>query len=1019
MTLNLASLVYLLLAGMLLQASLSYLMLGVRAGHDRRKVLIAAVSLCAALLLVGSVWRDGAGSIESMGQALRFNVAVIALGCVALVWFARAYAGFRSVLFPWLYTLAGAMLIIIDLSRPMGITFEQIDSLRELSVPWGPPVRVPVGQPGLWLWPATIWGLIGLVYLVYASFSAWYRYRQSTALAIMLLTLALPVSLLHDVLARTDNRPTLVIGPVALAVLVLAFGIVFGLELGRQRARVREEVDAARRRADDQRAAILRLLTIEAVQQADLPGVLKAMTRELATTLSVERVGVWLYSEDGTRLQCRSLYHLGGQRWLETPVLRVDDYPKYFAALNQNGRISIEDTSEADELSEMWQGYLRPLGIGALLDSGINLGGRWIGVVCLEHVGSSRAWQADEQAFVGTAAAMVAELVADAERARTERAIRSIAAGVANSPQDRFFLQIVRNLAELFEAEIAYVGVLDGDRQRVTTLACWLDGKAQDNFSYDLAGTPCERTLTDGGCLYSSGVCIRFPDDTMLQEMQAEGYVAAPFFDADGGNLGLVGVIKRTPLDVNDNTSGILNIFAARCGAEIRRQRSEEHVRQLAFIDYLTGLATRARMYEYLNGLLDKLRNSGESAALLLLDLDHFKTINDALSHDIGDDVLRSVGRRLQSAVEQDVLVARLGGDEFALVKRSRSRMRKQAEREALELAQRLLATLEEPLFVGERSFNLGASLGLVVFPDNGENTRDLFRHAEVALYRAKSLGRGRLQMYLPTLQTAAANRLKLEEGLRRALAEAQLELYFQPKVDATARVVGAEALLRWSHPELGSVSPADFIPVAEETGIIISIGRWVLDKTMESIAKWQRNAVPFEGSLSVNISAWQLAQPDFAEMVSDCARFHAVEPGRITLEVTETAVLQDMRDVVQKLKQLREQGFRVSLDDFGTGYSSLSHLRDLPLDEIKIDRAFVIEVEDETAHPLVESMIAIGGHMNLDVVAEGVDSEVKRERLIRMGCRQFQGYLISRPLPEQAFLWWLADRAASLRLSG
>lgn len=1018
MALNLASLVYLLLTGMLLQAGLTHLVVGLRAGRDRRRVLIAVVSLCAALLLVGSVWRDGASSIDQMGRALRFNVAVIAVGCIALVWFGRAYAGFRSSWLPWSYSAAGIGLILLDLSRPHGITFEQIQALREYAVPFGPPARAPVGIAGTWLWPATLWGVLGLGYMAFAAAHTWYRQRQATSLLILVLSLALPLSVLRDVAARADSQATIVIGPIALALLVLTVGMVFGLELSRQRNRSRLELAAGRQRADDQRAAILRLLSIEAVQQADLPAVLQAMTRELAETLAVDRVGVWLYSEDGTRLQCRSLYQLGQQRWLENHVLQVADFPRYFAALAKSGRISVDDASAAPELEELWEGYLRPLGIGAMLDAGINLGGRWIGVLCLEHVGSPRAWQADEQAFVGTAAAMVAELVADAERARTERAIRSIAAGVANSPQDRFYIQIVSNLAQLFDAEIAYVGVLDGDGQQISTLACWVDDKQQANFNYELQGTPCEQVVSGGGCVYPSGVCVQFPDDDLLQQMGADGYVAAPFFDAEGKQLGLVGVIKRSPLDVNENTAGILNIFAARCGAEIRRQRSEEHVRQLAFTDYLTGLGTRARMYEYLNGLLDKLRNSGEHAALLLLDLDHFKTINDALSHDIGDEVLRSVGRRLQSAVDAEVLLARLGGDEFALVKQSRSRLRKQAEREAIELGQRLLSILEEPLFVGERSFNLGASLGVVVFPDNGETTRDLFRHAEVALYRAKSLGRGRLQMYLPTLQTAAANRLKLEEGLRRALAESQLELYYQPKVDVDMQVVGAEALLRWSHPDLGSVSPADFIPVAEETGLIISIGRWVVDRTLESIARWQNDGVPFEGSVAINISAWQLAQPDFAEMVSDCARFHAVEPQRITLEVTETAVLQDMRDVVHKLKALREQGFRISLDDFGTGYSSLSHLRDLPLDEIKIDRAFVIEVEDETVHPLVESMIAIGGHMNLDVVAEGVDSELKRERLTRMGCRQFQGYLISRPLPEQAFLWWLADRAASLRLS-
>jgi EAL domain-containing protein (putative c-di-GMP-specific phosphodiesterase class I) len=248
-----------------------------------------------------------------------------------------------------------------------------------------------------------------------------------------------------------------------------------------------------------------------------------------------------------------------------------------------------------------------------------------------------------------------------------------------------------------------------------------------------------------------------------------------------------------------------------------------------------------------------------------------------------------------------------------------------------------------------------------------------------------------------------------MEAGLRQAIARNELRLVFQPQVDHRGQVAGAEVLLRWQHPERGNISPIDFIPVAEETGLIHAIGAWVFDRACWQLAQWRQNGVPFQGHLAVNFSPWQFSRPDFVAQVVQTLARHQVDPARMVLELTETALLYDLKNTISKLKELRALGLGVSLDDFGTGYASLAYLKDLPLDQLKIDQAFVKELAESEAHPLVESMIAIGHHMQLAVIAEGVETGTQRDILTRLGCRHFQGFLYSTPLPEQDFLAWLA----------
>jgi diguanylate cyclase (GGDEF)-like protein len=418
---------------------------------------------------------------------------------------------------------------------------------------------------------------------------------------------------------------------------------------------------------------------------------------------------------------------------------------------------------------------------------------------------------------------------------------------------------------------------------------------------------------------------------------------------------------------------------------------------------------------------LQQASENQQFGAMLLMDLDYFKTINDALGHEVGDGVLREVATRLRSSL-LDVpagtgFVARLGGDEFVMVISELGETASEAESAARLLAERVAQQMTKPLVVGQRVFNVGASIGAALFPDRGLDDSLLLRRADMALYSAKNSGRNSIQFFQVALQVAADQRLSLEKGIRSALENHELVLCFQPQVDAEGRMIGAEALLRWQHPELGEIPPETFVPIAEETGLIHGIGEWVLRQACAQLANWQRNEVPFHGHLSINVSPWQLLHPEYVRQLAAILNNNDLSPQRLILEITESSLLRSPADAIEKLALLRAMGFRIALDDFGTGYSSLAYLKNMSLDQLKIDKMFVEQLASEgdrqaNDRSLVESIVAIARNLRLSVVAEGIESEAQRAVLAAMGCQGFQGFLISQPLSADDFTAWMRDPA-------
>ncbi len=431
------------------------------------------------------------------------------------------------------------------------------------------------------------------------------------------------------------------------------------------------------------------------------------------------------------------------------------------------------------------------------------------------------------------------------------------------------------------------------------------------------------------------------------------------------------------------------------------RKKFEDRITYLAYHDSLTKLPNRTLLYDRINTCLKADKRYRDVSALLFLDLDRFKNLNDALGHRIGDQLLVQVAGRLEGELRDEDTVARLGGDEFVvLIVNLRSNDKQASINHAATIAEKVQKAFNPPFFLEGHEFHCTASIGIVLFPDNHRSADDILKQADTAMYRAKAEGGNTIRFYEPAMQEIADARLSIEKDLRHAIANNELTLHLQPQVDFQGRFMAAEVLLRWNHPERGLVLPNEFIPVAEETGLIIDIGEWVLNEACRILRRWTERNISLS-YLAVNVSPRQFRQQNFVGMVESLLQRNEVDPVTVMLEITEQAVIHDIEDTVKKIELLKNKGVQFAIDDFGTGYSSLAYLKRLPLGVLKIDRSFVSGIgENSNDRAIVETIIAMAIRLNLEPVAEGVEQQAQLEFLHQQGCHKFQGFHFSRPLP-------------------
>lgn len=529
---------------------------------------------------------------------------------------------------------------------------------------------------------------------------------------------------------------------------------------------------------------------------------------------------------------------------------------------------------------------------------------------------------------------------------------------------------------------------------------------------------PCGRAASEQSVQFSSSISKQQSCKVANKIDQPYAQFSLPILE-DGNLLGVMVLYVSVDHQSKDSELGFLKRVTDVLAMGISRLKTSFEIEHQAYHDALTGLPNRRMLKDILKQELSLAKRRKLSGALLFIDLDQFKHLNDSLGHSVGDELLIEVSRRLKSDLRDCDTVARLGGDEFVVLLPALGKKVESVSRKTHKVAEKLRLHLAQTYQLSGYQHHVTASIGIALLPADVSSVDDILKHADAAMYVSKSKGRNRVSFYQSHLQEAADERLFLETELRQAIDRDELQLYFQPQVDHIGQPIGAEALLRWNHHQRGFISPADFIPVAEESGMILDIGDWVCNTACQHLSNWQQDGISHElKRIAINVSPHQFHQIDFVERIMATAKLHKVDPGKLELELTEGIVLEDVELVITRMQLLKDAGFSISMDDFGTGYSSLNYLKRLPMNVLKIDQSFIHDVNlDPRDAAVVETIISMANFLGLQVIAEGVETIEELDYLKIRGCPHYQGYYFSKPLSAIDFGLWMKKKVTAKRL--
>ncbi|HEY9767990.1 MAG TPA: EAL domain-containing protein [Coleofasciculaceae cyanobacterium] len=591
---------------------------------------------------------------------------------------------------------------------------------------------------------------------------------------------------------------------------------------------------------------------------------------------------------------------------------------------------------------------------------------------------------------------------------QTELSLRSVVEGTAAVTGEDFFYSLVYHLSCALSVSYAFVTkcIERTIPERVCTLAFWCKEDFGQNFEYNIANTPCEQVIGGLSCYYPRNLQNIFPEDHDLYRLKAESYVGVPLINSSGKILGHLVVIHERSMEDGSIELSILKIFAARAAAELERQKAEQKLAYDALYDRLTDLPNRHLLSNHLNRALEKYRRDRNGKfAVFFLDLDRFKYVNDSLGHKSGDLLLMGISQRLKTCLRKSDILARLGGDEFAILLEEI-----QSLDEATKLAARIQQSLQTPFHLGIHEVFTSVSIGIAFSKPGVDSPEELLRNADIAMYKAKALGKSRYELFDETLHVQVVNRLHLETDFHHSLNRGEFRLHYQPIISLVdGRVTGFEALARWQHPQRGYVAPEEFIALAEETGMIIPLGWWILQEVCYQLREWQIQLNNSSLTMGVNISQKQFSQPRLLDSLVQILQTTGLEAYSLRLEITESLLMQDTQATMQTLTQLKALGCQLHLDDFGTGYSSLNYLHSLPIDALKIDRSFVEAIDSEGNNSeIVEAIVMMAKSLGLGVIAEGIETEAQLAKLQTLQCLYGQGYLFTKPLDARSLHTWL-----------
>ena len=575
------------------------------------------------------------------------------------------------------------------------------------------------------------------------------------------------------------------------------------------------------------------------------------------------------------------------------------------------------------------------------------------------------------------------------------------------------FEQTVKSMVQALRADAGYLArLVPGSPGAVHTLAAIADRTFLEELTFDVDSTPCAGLMTASEVVTPENAAVHYPNDPVIAHIGAASCLGHALLDSAGAPIGMLVALYRAPLRQSLFSAAKLEFFAGRASAELEHTglaARASRVRTPASVPdgiaaTLTPLPDRQRMIMRLKQLLQDHRKS-TMHALLLVDLDHFRTLNDVHGLDAGDFMIQLVALRLSGCLRERDVVAHLDGDRFAVIIDDLNTSTHTAGAQAKIVAEKIMSTLRQPFQLGEHRYLSTASIGVTLFGGRKDSPQEVIGRAEAALYGAKAEGRDGVRFHDPELHALLTARATMESELRDALNRDEMVLYYQPQMNAEGRITGAEALVRWRHPRLGLLTPADFITLAEDTGLILPLGRWVLEAACEQLATWSTHEDSAHLAVSVNVSGRQIRHPEFVGQVLAILCRCGTNLSSLKLELTESVLMDETEHVIRNMDALKSIGVSFSLDDFGTGYSSLSYLNRLPLDELKIDRSFVRDIlTDANSALIARTIVGLAHNLGLSVIAEGVESAEQRDLLAEYGCHSYQGYFLSPPLPAEQF---------------
>ena len=734
-----------------------------------------------------------------------------------------------------------------------------------------------------------------------------------------------------------------------------------------------------------------------------IPGVLKRLSIALAVLIVVlPPLGYWIvsYQHESTHLQqsaelvahaISKKAYLYPDAW-DLQVASLEDLVDEFRPRNLKANISVFDN--AGNVLIPYQG--QPFSLSISADSAIRSNDRVVGKVVLEE-------NMVDVAYTITAISLICLLLASGFLgAINHYSIRGIQNATSETNQAHQALHKQQMYLDGILSSSRNVAIIATDKEWIIQ---YYNGAAERLF-----GRPGSAVL--GSSLYDLHDELRKIIVGNQKIWQMEGRGGNHSFILNEKKDGQTRYIEVQPATITAPQHD-LSGYTLMCTDVTEQHKVAEIIQRQATYDSLTDLPNRRLFKDQLDKALATGKRHDHMGALLFLDLDNFKNINDSLGHSIGDVLLQEVAKRLKSSLREEDTVARLGGDEFVALLPEITDDADEIINSVQKIADKVLQTLSMPYVIQLHTLHVTSSIGISVFPTGEEGPDDIMRQADTAMYRAKEAGRNTLKFFLPSMQQAAEEKLKVLGDLRQGIEQSEFLTYFQPQFDAGRTLVGAEILIRWQHPERGLILPNEFIPLAEESGLILELGEYVLEVALEMLRSWlSAGMISSSFRVSVNISPLQFKQAKFVKNTEYMIGNSGLEPMGLTLEVTESMLLDDMESAVEKILALKKIGVRFAVDDFGTGYSSLAYLKSLPVDEIKIDRSFIRDaIQNDRDAALVEAIVNLASRLNLDAIAEGVDTKELYEYLKQLGCNAYQGYLFSKPLPQEDFQYFLKSQ--------